>query len=66
MAANTASLSQRWGEYQTTIDAVRMLRQPPDAVVVTGDLVDFGRPAEIYRRGPRTRLTPKAWATLTG
>jgi ADP-ribose pyrophosphatase YjhB (NUDIX family) len=27
---------------------------------------DFGRPAEIYRRGPRTRLTPKAWATLTG
>ena len=27
---------------------------------------DFGRPAEIYRRSPRTRLTPKAWATLTG
>ena len=26
---------------------------------------DFGRPAEIYRRTARTRLTPKAWATLT-
>jgi len=34
---------------ETTIDAVRMLRQPPDAVVVTGDLVDFGRPAEYAR-----------------
>lgn len=27
---------------------------------------DFGRPAEIYRRTSLTRLTPKAWATLTG
>lgn len=27
---------------------------------------DFGRPAEIYRRTDRTRLSPKAWATLTG
>lgn len=27
---------------------------------------DFGRPAEIYRRTDHTRLTPKAWATLTG
>ena len=27
---------------------------------------DFGRPAEIYRRTEHTRLTPKAWATLTG
>ena len=27
---------------------------------------DFGRPAEIYRRTERSRLTPKAWATLTG
>ena len=26
---------------------------------------DYGRPAEIYRRTDRTRLTPKAWATLT-
>jgi len=27
---------------------------------------DFGRPAQIHRRTDRTRLTPKAWATLTG
>lgn len=27
---------------------------------------DFGRPAEIHRRTGHTRLTPKAWATLTG
>lgn len=27
---------------------------------------DFGRPAEVYRRTDRSRLTPKAWATLTG
>lgn len=26
---------------------------------------DFGRPAEIYRRTGHTRLSPKAWATLT-
>ena len=34
---------------RTTIDAVLALRQAPDAVVVTGDLVDFGRPAEYAR-----------------
>jgi len=27
---------------------------------------DLGRPAQIHRRTDRTRLTPKAWATLTG
>lgn len=26
---------------------------------------DFGRPAEVYRRTERSRLTPKAWATFT-
>jgi 3',5'-cyclic AMP phosphodiesterase CpdA len=32
-----------------TIQSVLSLRQPPDAVVVTGDLSDFGRPAEYAR-----------------
>src|SRR5690606_7933223 len=32
-----------------TIASVLALRQPPDAVVVTGDLVDFGRPVEYAR-----------------
>lgn len=31
-----------------TIESILALRQPPDAVVITGDLVDFGRAAE-YR-----------------
>ena len=31
---------------RATIDSVSALAQPPDAVVVTGDLTDFGRPAE--------------------
>jgi ADP-ribose pyrophosphatase YjhB (NUDIX family) len=26
---------------------------------------DLGRPAEVYRRTERSRLSPKAWATLT-
>ncbi len=26
---------------------------------------DLGRPAEVYRRTARSRLSPKAWATLT-
>ena len=34
---------------QATIESVLALRQAPDAVVVTGDLVDFGRPAEYAR-----------------
>jgi Icc protein len=34
---------------QATVAAVLALRQAPDAVVVTGDLVDFGRPAEYAR-----------------
>ena len=34
---------------QVTIESVLSLRQPPDAVVVTGDLSDFGRPAEYAR-----------------
>lgn len=41
-----------------TVQSVMALRQPPDAVVVTGDLVDFGRPAEYQRlRGLLTPLT---------
>ena len=34
---------------QVTIQSVLSLRQPPDAVVVTGDLSDFGRPIEYAR-----------------
>jgi len=34
---------------EATIASVCAMRQPPDAVVVTGDLVDFGRPAEYAR-----------------
>lgn len=34
---------------QRTIAAVLALPQQPDAVVMTGDLVDFGRPAEYAR-----------------
>jgi 3',5'-cyclic AMP phosphodiesterase CpdA len=34
---------------QATVESVLALRQAPDAVVVTGDLVDFGRPAEYAR-----------------
>ena len=34
---------------EMTIASVLALRQPPDAVVVTGDLVDFGRPVEYAR-----------------
>lgn len=33
----------------STITSVLALRQPPDAVVISGDLVDFGRPAEYAR-----------------
>ncbi len=40
------------------VDSVLALRQPPDAVVVTGDLVDFGRPAEYARL--RELLAPLA------
>ncbi|MEB2317510.1 MAG: phosphodiesterase [Pseudomonadota bacterium] len=40
------------------IDSVLALRQPPDAVVVTGDLVDFGRPTEYARL--RELLAPLA------
>jgi Icc protein len=43
---------------QLAIESVLALRQPPDAVVITGDLVDFGRPAE-YRR-LRDLLAPLA------
>lgn len=34
---------------RVTVESVLALRQQPDAVVVTGDLVDFGRPAEYAR-----------------
>jgi Icc protein len=34
---------------EATIASVRAMRQRPDAVVITGDLVDFGRPAEYAR-----------------
>jgi len=34
---------------EATIATVCAMRQSPDAVVVTGDLVDFGRPAEYAR-----------------
>lgn len=34
---------------EATVASVRAMRQQPDAVVITGDLVDFGRPAEYAR-----------------
>jgi len=34
---------------RATVEAILALRQTPDAVVITGDLVDFGRPAEYAR-----------------
>ena len=43
---------------EVTIESVLALRQVPDAVVVTGDLVDFGRPAEYARL--REMLAPLA------
>lgn len=32
--------------FQTCVTSVKALRQRPDAVVITGDLTDFGRPGE--------------------
>jgi 3',5'-cyclic AMP phosphodiesterase CpdA len=43
---------------ERAVASVSRLRQRPDAVVVTGDLVDFGRPAEYARL--RALLAPLA------